>query len=254
MTSRLKEKVALISGASSGIGAASARIFAEAGARVALADVRDELGRTLATALNRAVGTTVATYVHLDVTQAEQWRNAVAAVELEFGKLDILVNNAGIFNVSGVEETTEAVWQRVVDVNQKGAWLGIRACIPAIRRAGGGSIVNVSSIMGTVGSGVATAYQCSKGAVRVLTKQAAVQYAPENIRVNSVHPALIETPLSLNRQDITQELYDGFAAGSPMKRPGKPEEVAYGILFLASDEASFVTGSELYIDGGYTAA
>lgn len=254
MTGRLDRKVALISGASSGIGAATARLFAEAGARVVLGDVRDEQGEKLATGLERAAGLRIAAYVHLDVTRADQWRSAVAATEREFGKLDILVNNAGIFNVSGVEDTTEDVWQRVLDVNQKGVWLGTRACIPAMRRAGGGSIINVSSILGTVGVGVATAYQASKGAVRVLTKQAAVQYAPENIRINSVHPALIETALSLNRRDISQELYDAFAAGAPMKRPGKPEEVAYGVLFLASDEASFVTGSELYIDGGYTAA
>ena len=130
----------------------------------------------------------------------------------------------------------------------------MRAAIPAMRRARGGSIVNISSILGTVGCNAATAYQGSKGAVRILTKQAAVQYAPENIRVNSVHPALIATPMTLNRGTVRQDAYEGFAAASLMKRPGTPEDVASAILFLASDEASFITGSELYVDGGYTAA
>ena len=254
MTNRLNEKVALISGAASGIGSATARIFAKAGAKVVLADVRDEQGEKLAHEINRAADANVAMYLHLDVTRAEQWEAALAATEATFGQLHILVNNAGILHMSGVEETTEAMWQQVLDVNQKGVWLGIKTAVPAIRRAGGGSIINMSSILGTVGCGAATAYQATKGAVRVLTKTAAVQYAAENIRINSVHPAMIETPMTLDRDVVPQEAYDTFAATPPMKRPGRPEEVAYAVLFLASDEASFITGSELYIDGGYTAA
>ena len=253
MANRLEEKVALVSGASRGIGAAVARIFTREGARVVLTDVRDELGEKLANELNRAADSGVARYVHLDVTRSDHWEEAVAETERTFGKLNVLVNNAGIFHLPGLEDTTEADWQRVIDVNQKGVWLGMKAAIPAIRRARGGSIVNISSILGTIGFNGATAYQCSKGAVRLLTKQAAAQYAPENIRVNSVHPALIETPMTLDREAVPQEAYDVFAAGAPMKRPGRPEEVAYAVLFLASDEASFIIGSELYVDGGYTA-
>jgi NAD(P)-dependent dehydrogenase (short-subunit alcohol dehydrogenase family) len=253
MADRLKEKVALISGASGGIGAAAARVFTKEGAKVVLTDVLDEQGEQLAAELHRAPSPARAIYVHLDVTSADQWQGAVVATERKFGILNVLVNNAGILDMSGVEDTTEAVWQRVQDVNQKGVWLGLRTAIPAMRRAGGGSVINISSILGTVGSSAATAYHCSKGAVRILSKQAAAQYAAEGIRVNSVHPALIQTPMTLNRETVLQEAYDTFVAGSPMKRPGKPEEVAYAVLFLASDEASFITGSELYVDGGYTA-
>jgi len=253
MSNRLKEKVALISGASGGIGAATARIFTKEGAKVVLADIQDEKGEAIVNELNGGSNTHTAMYAHLDVTRADQWEAAVAAMEDKFGKLNILVNNAGILNISGVEDTTEDVWQRVLDINQKGVWLGMKTAIPSMRRAGGGSIVNISSILGSVGCPVGSAYQCSKGAVRVLTKQAAAQYVAENIRINSVHPALIETPMTLNRESVPQEAYDAFAEGALMKRPGRPEEVAYGVLFLASDEASFITGSEIYVDGGYTA-
>jgi NAD(P)-dependent dehydrogenase (short-subunit alcohol dehydrogenase family) len=154
--------------------------------------------------------------------------------------------------MAGVEETTEEDWQRVVDVNQKGVWLGMKAAIPAMRRAGGGSIVNISSLYGLIGSGGATAYQGSKGAVRILTKTAAVQYAPEHIRVNSVHPGIITTPLV--EEGLSLEERSAVAGLGLLKREGKPEEIAYGVLFLASDEASFMTGAELVIDGGYSAA
>jgi cyclopentanol dehydrogenase len=250
---RLEDKVALISGASSGMGAAQAGLFAAEGARVVLADVRSEQGENLANKINEAAHSKIAMFARLDVTRADDWEAAVAATELQFGKLDVLVNNAGILEMAGVEDTTEDIWQHVVDVNQKGVWLGMKTALPAMRRAGGGAIVNMSSILGAVGSGVATAYQATKGAVRLLTKTAAVQYAPENIRVNSVHPGLIETPMTMDRQVLLQEVYEAFATAPPMKRSGKPEEVAYAVLFLASDEASFITGAELYVDGGYTA-
>jgi cyclopentanol dehydrogenase len=247
---RLAGKVALISGAARGQGAAEARLFAREGATVVLGDLLDQEGRQVADAINSSAEARRALYIHLDVTRADDWANAVATAEREFGKLDVLVNNAGILHMAGVEETTEADWQRVIDVNQKGAWLGMKAAIPALRRAGGGAIVNMSSILGQVGFGGATAYQASKGAVRLLTKTAAVQYAPEQIRVNSVHPGLIDTPMT---RSLPPEVVDHVVALHPMQRAGTAEEVAFGVLFLASDEASFITGAELNIDGGYTA-
>jgi cyclopentanol dehydrogenase len=186
------------------------------------------------------------------VTRAQAWDDAVAAAEREFGPLTVLVNNAGVLSMLGVEDETEDGWQRVVDINQKGVWLGMRAAVPAMRRAGGGSIVNISSLYGLIGSGAATAYQGSKGAVRIITKTAAVQYAPENIRVNSVHPGITTTPMV--EQGLPPEAREALTALTPLKREAKPEEVAYGVLYLASDEASYVTGAELVIDGGYSAA
>lgn len=250
---RMEGKVALISGAARGQGAIDAQLFVREGAQVVLGDVLDDDGRKVAEDLNWGAESRRAVYVHLDVTKAEDWQRAVAAAEDGFGGLDVLVNNAGILHMAGVEDTTEEDWQRVVDVNQKGVWLGMKAAIPALRRRGAGSIVNLSSIYGQIGSGAALAYQGSKGAVRILTKTAAVQYAWENIRVNSVHPGLIATPMTLDHRVIPPEAYEAIAGMHPMKRAGRPEEVAYGVLFLASDEASFITGSELNIDGGYTA-
>ena len=172
--------------------------------------------------------------------------------EREFGSLTVLVNNAGVLSMLGVEDESEEGWQRVVDINQKGVWLGMRAAVPALRRAGGGSIVNISSLYGLIGSGAATAYQGSKGAVRIITKTAAVQYAPENIRVNSVHPGITTTPMV--EQGLSSEAREALTALTPLRREAKAEEVAFGVLYLASDEASYVTGAELVIDGGYSAA
>ena len=170
--------------------------------------------------------------------------------EHEFGGLDILVNNAGIANVKGITETSEEDWDAIVAVNQKGVWLGMKAAIPAMRKRGAGSIINISSIYGLIGSAGSAAYHGTKGAVRLLTKAAAAQYAPENIRVNSVHPGVIKTPMleALTEQDLV-----AITAMAPMKRAGTPEEVGYVVLFLASNEASFVTGAEYVVDGGYTA-
>ncbi len=249
---RLEGKVAIISGAARGQGAAEARLFVEEGARVVLGDVLDDLGLKVARELNWGSESRRAVYVHLDVTRAADWERAVAAAEGGFAGLDLLVNNAGILGMAGVEETSEEDWQRIVDVNQKGVWLGMKAVIPALRRRGGGSIVNISSIYGLIGSGAATAYQGTKGAVRILTKTAAVQYAPEKIRVNSVHPGITTTPMVEEALDAATR--NAIASVAPLKREGTPEEVAYGVLFLASDEASYITGAELTIDGGYTAA
>ena len=247
---RLKGKAALISGGARGQGAAEARLFAGEGAKVVVGDVRDDLCRKTADEINARHGAKTALALHLDVTRAADWRAAVEACEREFGGLDVLVNNAGIANVKGIEETTEEEWDSIVNINQKGVWLGMKAAVPAMRRRGGGSIINISSIYGLIGSAGSAAYHGTKGAVRLLTKSAAVQYAPDKIRVNSVHPGVILTPMVdvVPREEL-QPLIDL----APMKRGAQPEEVGWCVVFLASDEASFVTGAELVVDGGYTA-
>jgi len=249
---RLKGKVALISGGARGQGAAEARLFASEGAKMVIGDVRDDLLKATADAINAKAGATVARAVHLDVTRAADWRNAVETCEREFGGLDILVNNAGIANMKGLEQTSEEEWDAVVNVNQKGVWLGMKSTIPAMRKRGGGSIINISSIFGLIGSSGSTAYHGTKGAVRLLTKAAAVQYAPEKIRVNSIHPGLILTPMVEEAIPSQAELQP-IVQMTPMGRGAKPEEVGMCVLFLASDESSFVTGAELAVDGGYSA-
>ena len=247
---RLKGKVALISGAARGQGAAETRLFVGEGARVVIGDVLDGEAQKLAGEVNQKAGARVALPIRLDVTRAEDWRAAVAACEREFGGLDVLVNNAGILNVKGISDTNEEEWDAVINVNQKGVWLGIKNAVPAMKKRGGGSIINISSIYGLIGSGGSAAYHASKGAVRLLTKTAAVEYARDNIRVNSVHPGVIKTPMV----DIFADKdLDAIAALAPMKRAARPEEVGYVVLFLATDEASFVTGAEYAVDGGYTA-
>lgn len=249
MAGRLEGKVALITGAARGQGWAEANLFAQEGASLVLGDVRDDdlqrLGKTLTEEGHRVV-----TRQH-DVTSEDDWAQMVSAAEESFGGLHVLVNNAGILSMAGVEDTTREIWDRVVAVNQTGVWLGMKQAIPALRRSGGGSIVNISSIYGLIGSGAAAAYQGTKGAVRILTKTAAVQYAPEGIRVNSIHPGVIDT--GMVEEEIPAESVPALVGATPLGRMGRPEEVAACALFLASDEASFVTGSELVVDGGYTA-
>jgi cyclopentanol dehydrogenase len=250
MMDRLKGKVALISGGARGQGAAEARMFVDQGARVVVADVLDNETAALAEEINRKAGHKAAVATHLDVTRGADWRASVDTATREFGGLDILINNAGILNVKGLVETSEEEWDAIVSVNQKGVWLGMKAAVPALRQRGGGSIINISSIYGLIGSAASTAYHGSKGAVRLLSKAAAVQYAPDKIRVNSVHPGVIKTPMVDIFAD--QELA-AIANLAPMKRAGTAEEVAWVVLFLATDEASFVTGAEYVVDGGYTA-
>jgi NAD(P)-dependent dehydrogenase (short-subunit alcohol dehydrogenase family) len=188
--------------------------------------------------------------LHLDVTRAADWRAAVESCQREFGGLDILVNNAGIANIKGIEETSEEEWDSIVNINQKGVWLGMKHAVPAMRKRGAGSIINISSIFGLVGSSGSAAYHGTKGAVRLLSKAAAIEYAPDKIRVNSIHLGIIFTPmLDIATTEELQPLIDA----TPLKRGAQPEEVGWCAVFLASDEASFVTGSELVVDGGYTA-
>jgi cyclopentanol dehydrogenase len=247
---RLKGKVALISGGARGQGAAEARLFAGEGASVVIGDVLDDLCKKTADEINSKSGTKAVVAVHLDVTRAADWRAVVDACERQFGGLDVLVNNAGIANVKGIEETSEEEWDSIVNINQKGVWLGMKAAVPAMRRRGGGSIINISSIYGIIGSPGSAAYHGTKGAVRLLTKAAAVQYAADGIRVNSVHPGVILTPMV---DVVPRSELQPLINMAPMKRGAQPEEVGWCVVFLACNESSFVTGAELVVDGGYTA-
>ena len=233
---RLGGKRALITGAASGIGAATARRFVEEGATVVVADVAEEGGRSLAEELD-------ATFERLDVRDESAW---VAAVDRS-GGLDVLVNNAGIVELGGVSEMDEATFRRVLDVNTVGVFLGMRTVVPSMRSRGGGSIVNISSIAGLVGNPYSIGYAASKWAVRGMTKSAAVDLAQDGIRVNSVHPGVIRTPMSAS---VELSKTSGL---SPLERLGEPVEVANLIVYLASDESSFTTGAEHVVDGGTTA-
>jgi Dehydrogenases with different specificities (related to short-chain alcohol dehydrogenases) len=251
MPPRLAGKVALISGGARGIGAATARLFAQEGARVVVGDVLDPEGRALEAELTGRGGQ--AAFVPLDVTREPDWERAVAAAMSRFGKLDVLVNNAGIGGAGRVEDTTLEEWHRVMEVNATGVFLGTKAAIPALRRTGGGAIVNISSQLGLVGMDDSSPqYQASKGAVRLLTKHTALQYAKEGIRANSVHPGPIVTPMTEKRR-ADPTIRARMVSRIPLGRYGEAEEIAYGVLYLASDESRFVTGSELVIDGGWTA-
>ena len=253
---RLEGKVALISGGARGQGAVEARMFTQEGAKVVIGDILDDLGMQVQAEINETGGECL--YVHLDVTSESDWQDAVEAAAAHFGKLDILVNNAGIGSPKDaagermtIESLTEGQWDQVMDVNAKGVFLGTKAAIPEMRKAGGGSIINISSVAGLVG-GTTSAYGASKGAVRLLTKSTAIQYASEGIRANSVHPGVIITDMTAAMlADEAGREYN--LARHPIGRLGVSEDVAYGVLYLASDESSFVTGSELVIDGGLTA-
>ena len=248
---RLVGKVALVSGGARGMGATEARLFAQEGAKVIIGDVLESEGQQTAAAIKASGGE--ALFVRLDVTSESNWQQVVETAVKQFGKLDILVNNAGISVKGRVEETTVEDWNRVMDINAKGVFLGTKAALPAMRRAGGGSIINISSQLGLVGvDNSSPQYQASKGAVRLLTKATAIQYAGEGIRVNSVHPGPIATPMTEARR-ADPDYYKLTVSRIPLGRYGQPEDVAYGVLYLASDESSFVTGSELVIDGGWTA-
>ncbi|MCX4098500.1 glucose 1-dehydrogenase [Nocardia sp. alder85J] len=238
---RVDGKVALISGGARGMGAAHAELLVAEGAKVVIGDVLDDEGKAVAEKLGAA-----ARYVHLDVTDPEQWQAAVADAVATYGRLNVLVNNAGIINGGPLQKFDLEKWRRIIDVNLTGTFLGMRAVVDAMTAAGGGSIINVSSIEGLRGAPWAHGYVASKWAVRGLAKSAALELAPRGIRVNSLHPGLIRTPM-------TEQIPDDLVT-IPLGRPAQPSEVATFVLFLASDEASYATGSEFVVDGGLVTA
>ena len=248
---RIAGKVAFISGGARGMGATEAKLFANEGAAVAIGDVLEEAGKRTEAEINQSGGQ--ALFVPLDVTSEQSWLDAIGATVAKFGRLDILVNNAGVSAHGMIEFTTEADWDRVMDVNSKGPFLGTKAAIPEMRKSGGGSIINISSQLGLVGTEMSSPqYQSSKGAIRLLTKTTALQYAPDGIRCNSVHPGPVNTDMTADSRGNPENL--GKMVGRiPMGRYGEPVEIANGVLYLASDESGFVTGSELVLDGGWTA-
>ena len=255
---RLDGKVALITGAAAGVqgelmgfGGASAWRFVREGAKVVLTDVNEEQGRRTEAQIREAGFD--ARFERLDVTSEQDWIDTVKMTVSTYGKLDVLVNNAGTSARYDIEDTTVEVWDGQMAVHTKGAFLGIKHCAPEMRRAGGGSIINMSSVAGIIGMPTSAGYQTAKGALRMLSKAAAIQYARDGIRVNSIHPGLMDTPLNAVPFSDPAALAARLKQSVPMGRVGNAEDVASGVLFLASDEASYITGAELIIDGGMVA-
>jgi NAD(P)-dependent dehydrogenase (short-subunit alcohol dehydrogenase family) len=248
---RLEGKVAIVTGAASGMGAATARRFGREGAKVVIADMLEDEGRAVAQQIVTANG--AAEFMRLDVTDEANWKAVVDATVARFGRLDILVNNAGISGSAVTDTLDTMMWDRLMEVNGRGTFLGVKFAVPAMKVAGGGSIVNLSSISGVVGQNrIHVGYNASKGAVRTLTKSAAVQFGGDKIRVNSIHPGLMP-PMRTSGATADPEFRAKMLKAVPLGRAGETDEVANAILFLASDEASYITGTELYVDGGYLA-
>jgi NAD(P)-dependent dehydrogenase (short-subunit alcohol dehydrogenase family) len=248
---RLAGRVALITGGASGMGQSEAEIFAREGASVVVGDILEPQGRDVVAGITAKGGQ--ARFVKLDVTSEADWQAAVAAAVRGFGKLDVLVNNAGISGTFDLDTMSTSAWDTLMNVNAKGVFLGMKHAIPALQQAGGGAIVNISSISGFVGQDrIHMAYNASKGAVRLMTKSAAVQYARDDIRVNSVHPGVMP-PMRTSKTSADPAWREKTLRAVPMKREGRVEEVAHAVLFLASEDASYITGTELVVDGGYLA-
>ena len=248
---RLAGKVALITGGAGGMGQSEAVIFAREGARVVIGDLLDVEGRHVADRIAGSGGQ--ARFVKLDVTSEADWQKAAETAVGAFGKLDILVNNAGISGTFDPDTMSTTAWDALMNVNAKGVFFGMKHAIPRMRDGGGGAIVNISSISGFVGQPMLhMAYNASKGAVRIMTKSAAVQYAKDGIRVNSVHPGVMP-PMRTSKASADPQWRAKMLRAVPMQREGRVEEVAHAVLFLASDEASYITGTELVVDGGYLA-
>ena len=248
---RLDGKVAIVTGAAHGMGESEALIFAREGATVVVADLDQAAGEQVAAKITGNGGT--ARFARLDVADEGQWEAVVRDTVAAYGRLDILVNNAGISGSSGSDVTSTTLWDSIMDVNAKGVFLGMKHAVPAMRRSGGGAIVNISSISGFVGQDrLHMAYNASKGAVRIITKSGAVQYARDDIRVNSVHPGFMP-PMRTSTVSADPAWRKPFLDAVPLRREGRVEEVAHAVLFLASDEASYITGTELVVDGGFLA-
>jgi len=249
MDQRMKDKVVLLTGATGGLGRATAERLAEEGARVVVTDLDEQACTTLASGLPGGPHLVA----RLDVADERQWMELVASVGREYGRLDGLVNNAGIGSLATVEEETLENWESVMSVDSTGVWLGMKHLGPLIAASGGGSIVNLSSILGAVGGfGNSAAYHAAKGAVRTLSKNAALHWAEAGVRVNSLHPGFIGTPELLDRYEGSPR-HQAMLANTPVGRLGRAEEIAAVVAFLISDDSTFVTGSEIYADGGYTA-
>ncbi|HBD12985.1 MAG TPA: hypothetical protein DCZ13_12605 [Porticoccaceae bacterium] len=248
MGERLKDKVAIITGGASGIGEAHAHLFANEGAKVVVTDLQDDLGEKVVAAIGKEGGDAI--YVHQDVTSESDWDNVVKTTIDKYGAITTLVNNAGVANISGVEEETLDGFNRVVAICQTGVWLGMKACMPALKKSGNGAIVNISSLYGIIGTPSMISYHGAKGAVRLMTKSAGLEYARQGVRINSVHPGIIETPLA---KTLSAEYIEMITETTPMGRMGEPMDIATMSLFLCSDEAKFITASEFVVDGGWGA-
>ena len=248
MGNRLDGKVALITGGASGIGEAHAHLFAREGAKVVIADIQEELGAKVVAAIKSEGGE--ASFVRQDVTSEEDWANVIKATVDKYGALTTLVNNAGVANIEGVEDETLEGFNRIVSICQVGVWLGMKAAMPELKKSGNGAIVNISSLYGIIGTPSMIAYHGAKGAVRLMTKSAGLEYAKEGVRINSVHPGVIKTPLAVTLPD---DYMKWITDTTPMGRMGEPIEIAVMSLFLCSDEASFITASEFVVDGGWGA-
>jgi NAD(P)-dependent dehydrogenase (short-subunit alcohol dehydrogenase family) len=252
---RLKGKVAIVTGGASGMGETTASLFAKEGARVVVADINEAGGKKVAEEIKREGGK--ALFVKLDVTSESDWSEAIKKTLAEFGKLDVLVNNAGVLFAKPIEETSLEEWRQLMNVNVDGVFLGTKYAAGAMKQSGGGSIINISSFAGIVGTTDDTAAYCaSKGAVRLFTKAAALEFSKAghnyNIRVNSVHPGVTETPLNEPLRKV-EAIKQSMLARHPIGFFGKPIDIAYATLYLASDESKFATGSEMVVDGGWTA-
>ena len=247
---RLEDRVAVVTGGASGIGKACAHRLAAEGAMVFVTDIQDDLGEKVVAEIRDEGGT--AEYAHHDVSSEAEWQEVIERVRAEHGRLDILVNNAGMGDLATIEETSVADWERTIAIDQTGVFLGMKTAAALLKASGHGSVVNISSIFGAIGGfGTSPAYHAAKGAVRLMTKNTALHWAPDGVRVNSVHPGFIDTPILESAKGTEFEAV--MTSATPLGRLGRPDEIAAGVAYLASDDASYVTGSELYIDGGYTA-
>lgn len=245
MAGRLAGKIAIVTGAGSGIGAAHARVFAREGAKVAVTDIRESAGRAIADEVIAAGGDALC--LHHDVADEASWASVVAATVARFGGITTLVNNAGLNHMRGVEDETVEGWNHIVSIDQMGTWLGMRAVMPHLRASGNGAIVNISSVLGIMATVTCLSFHAAKGAVRMMSSAAAQEYAAQGVRINSIYPGMIDTPQLDTMLPAEREM---IRTSIPMKRIGLPQEVANCALFLCSDEASYVTGAEIIVDGG----